>query len=254
MTTPPRKVLVVDDNVINQKVVVQMLKRSDILPDVALDGSAALQMVKQQRYDLIFMDIQMPVMDGLEATRAIREYEAGRFRTPIIAVTANAMQGDRERCLESGMDDYLTKPVMLQQIQQALERWMQKESANDSEEKQKESTGAEPVIDPKRIEQIIDVGDNDLLKELLSIYLEDLDQFVADIRSAVTEQNYQRMYECSHKLKGASSNLGIESLARSCAELEQMSKAGDTDAVTFKFSQLQELISRVRAHITAEYF
>jgi CheY-like chemotaxis protein len=117
------RVLVAEDNLINQKVTVHLLKKMGCLADVVGDGAAALEALRLARYDLVFMDCQMPVMDGYAATGKIRSLEGEARTTPIIAMTANAMEGDRERCLAAGMDDYVSKPVSSDEIRRVLGRW-----------------------------------------------------------------------------------------------------------------------------------
>jgi protein-histidine pros-kinase len=121
---PTIRVLLAEDNPVNQLVAVRMLERMNCRIDVAHDGKEAVEMSGKFPYDMVFMDVQMPNMDGLEATRAIRARERSDEggRVHIVAMTANAMQGDREQCIESGMDDYLTKPVTPDALRQALER------------------------------------------------------------------------------------------------------------------------------------
>lgn len=251
MSLQPKKILVVDDNIINQKVVVKMLQRSNCETDVAFDGKEAVAAVQKNRYALIFMDVQMPNMDGLEATRTIRALEGTTLRTPIVAVTANAMPEDRQRCLDSGMDDYLTKPVMQHQIESMMEKWISNGSTHDGT-----SAAAEEqlVIDPKRIDQIVDIGDNELLLELLTIYREDIDQYVTDISEALTRGDFQQIYESTHKLKGSSANLGIETMTQNCIMLEQSAKDKDLVKVTEQFSAIRTLIDKVRTHIVGTYF
>jgi len=118
-------VLLVEDNMVNRKLAILILERMGCLVDVAVNGEEGVEKFRQGRYVAIFMDCQMPVMDGYEATRAIRNLEAGGRRTPIIAVTANAMKGDREKCLDCGMDDYIPKPLKPNDLQSAVNRWCQ---------------------------------------------------------------------------------------------------------------------------------
>lgn len=119
----PLRILVVEDNLLNQKLVVLLLARMGYKARVANNGRIAYELAKRETFDIIFMDVQMPIMDGFEATQAIL-LENSKNRAPrIIAITANVMQGDRERCLQSGMVDYLAKPVKIHQIQEMLERW-----------------------------------------------------------------------------------------------------------------------------------
>src|SRR5207237_592856 len=130
------RVLVAEDNAVNQRVAQRMLEKLGCRVDLAANGSEALQMLQILPYDLVFMDCQMPELDGYEATREIRTREAaigGGTRTPVIAMTANTMRGDRERCLEAGMDDYVPKPVRLEDLRAALDRWRSRPDAPSPE-------------------------------------------------------------------------------------------------------------------------
>jgi len=120
---PAARILLAEDDAVNQIVVAAMLKKMGCVVDVVNDGSAAREAAAHERYDLIFMDCHMPGMDGFEATRRIRHDAAGSAQTPIVALTADALAGDRERCLDSGMDDYMTKPVSAAQLAAAVQRW-----------------------------------------------------------------------------------------------------------------------------------
>jgi len=118
------RILLVEDNLVNQRVAMAVLKKLGLTPDLASNGLEACAAAASQTYDLILMDCQMPEMDGFQATRLIRERAAGSRRVPILAMTANAMHGDRERCLEAGMDDYLAKPIAILDLKDALLRWL----------------------------------------------------------------------------------------------------------------------------------
>jgi CheY-like chemotaxis protein len=123
------RVLLTEDNLVNQKVMVRTLEKLGCSVDIANDGSEAVDATRNNTYDIVFMDCEMPVMDGYQATRAIREFEAEGPRTPIVALTANVMNGNKEKCLEAGMDDHVIKPVKRQVLLDVLEKWIQREGA-----------------------------------------------------------------------------------------------------------------------------
>ncbi len=247
----PLNVLVVDDNVINQKVAVKMLQRLKLQPDVVDDGLQAVHAVKSKQYDLVLMDVQMPVMDGLEATRAIRAFEEGKTHTIIVAVTANAIQGDKERCLQSGMDDYLPKPIKQQDIELMITKWISA-SSTAKEIMTKNSVPAE-LIDPVRIEQIMEIGDESLLTELFALYLGDINQYPSEILSGLQEGNFRSIYENSHKLKGSSANIGVETIRQACIKMEECANSEDPALVRAHLTVMKELIERISLHIRTKY-
>ena len=123
--TPSIHILIVEDNAINQKVIFNLLQRLGYQSDITQNGQEALEATQNRTYDLVFMDVQMPIMDGYEATKRIREDNARYSNIPIIAMTANAMRGDRETCLAAGMDDYISKPIKKQELESLLDNWLQ---------------------------------------------------------------------------------------------------------------------------------
>jgi CheY-like chemotaxis protein len=123
-------ILLAEDNPVNQKITQKLLEKCGFEVEVAANGREAVEAIQKRRFDLILMDCQMPVMDGYEATQVIRKIEGGGRRTPIVAITAHAMVGDREKCLEAGMDDYLSKPVNLAKLQQTVNQWLSAPAAS----------------------------------------------------------------------------------------------------------------------------
>jgi len=249
----PISILVVEDNVINQKVVCKMLERLQISAVVAVNGKTAVQMYSDHRFELVFMDIQMPEMDGLEATKAIRALQTSEQRPVIIALTANAMLGDRERCLQAGMDDYLAKPIKQQDIESVIAKWFPAVVSPEQGSPPSGQKTAEMMIDPKRIDQIKEIGENELLQELLTLYLDDLDQFTLCVAAAATVHNHRQIYECSHKLKGSSANLGIESIREACKTMETFAHQNDDAGISDHFIHMQRLMDEVKTYITRTY-
>lgn len=244
----PLSVLVVEDNVINQKVVVRMLERLGMTPVVAVNGLEAVAATAAQPFRLILMDVQMPEMDGLEATKVIRQQEVGKKRSTIIALTANAMAGDRERCIGAGMDDYLAKPIKQQDLESTLLKWFP-DLVLPGSDAVPVPPAPKHIIDPKRLDQIREIGDAGLIKELLTLYLQDLDQYTEEIHAAIASRNFQRIYESSHKLKGSSANLGIEAIRSGCITMEAYAKAEDLQSVESHFSGMNQQMNEIRDYI-----
>ncbi|HAN03791.1 MAG TPA: hypothetical protein DCQ25_00735 [Elusimicrobia bacterium] len=207
------RVLVAEDNVVNQKVALRQLERLGYAADVAANGLEAVAAVKRQHYDLILMDCQMPEMDGFQATAEIRRLEADGRRTPIVAMTANALQGDREKCLEAGMDAYIPKPVRLEVMAETLKRW---DSRLDSF-----------VI--AELKDLAGPDDKAFMTELAGTYLKDLPGRLAAIRAAVAARDAEALRQAAHALKGSSGNIGAQRLQKVCLLLEEAGRAGSAE-------------------------
>ncbi len=246
-------VLVVEDNPVNQKVAVKMLEQLKIAPDLATNGIEAVEAVTKKPYDIVFMDVQMPLMDGLEATKKIREHEYGKLHTTIVAMTANALQGDRERCLQAGMDDYLSKPIKQKDLLTMIERWTSVKSIDDGVTQPKQESGTGEMIDDARIKEIQDLGDESLVKELMGIYLNDSTQSLNDIESALASNDVNLLRESSHKLKGSSANLGIKQVHRISAEIENLARANDLFTAKKLSASLFDQFEKVKQHIQLTY-
>lgn len=215
------RILLAEDNVMNQKIALLFLEKLGLRADVAADGEEALRAVERQSYDVVLMDVQMPRMDGLEATRAIRSTIPAARRPRIIAMTAHVLAGDRERCLEAGMDDYLNKPLDLAALAAALEGATARDGASAA------GAAGPAVLDPARFSALREISPPDLLGELIRSLAKDTADGIAAMRSAVREGDPKRLERAAHSLKSSCGNLGGERAARVCQHIESRGKSGD---------------------------
>ena len=229
----PLRFLVVDDNAINQKVAVRILQQMGYQPDVAGNGREALDMLDRQPFDFIFMDVMMPEMDGLEATRLLRKrqmiggYKNYQSRIIIVAMTAHAMQGDREKCIAAGMDDYLAKPVRPKDVRDMVERWGGKimQEAKAFSAAPAVSASAEPPVDMDRMTDLTD-GNADSLRELVEMFLKQTHKQFAQIEAAIREGKADDVRRVAHSCAGASATLGMTHLVPKLRELEKLGASG----------------------------
>jgi signal transduction histidine kinase/HPt (histidine-containing phosphotransfer) domain-containing protein len=252
----PLQILLVDDNLINQKVAVRMLQQLGYAPEVAGNGREALDALDRRPFDFIFMDVMMPELDGLEATRLIRKRQMGgdllnyQSRIIIVAMTAHAMQGDREKCLAAGMDDYLAKPVRPKDVREMVERWGGKvmPEARPATPAAVENPGAEPAIDMDRMTDLTD-GNIDSLRELVEMYLTQTHKQFAQMQAAIREGNADALRRVAHSCAGASATLGMTHLVPKLRELEKLGGSGALtgaaqicDSAFHKFGRIQEFL------------
>ena len=250
------QVLLVEDNPVNLGVVHKALSKIGLECETAADGSEAMARFRQQRFDLIFMDCQMPVMDGYEATRQIRRLEMaeGRVPTPIIAMTANAMAGDREKCLAEGMDDYLAKPVGLEQLRERASHWLasapklpqQRGSESPAAVEQEEEQEDMRVLDQEVLRELREIMDDDYLS-LLRTYLKNAPQLLEQARAAITRSDLVAMVLPVHSLKSSSANVGAMHLSELAREAERAARAGDLDEAEAAFGAVDLAFSRAEA-------
>ncbi|HWV16875.1 MAG TPA: response regulator [Cellvibrio sp.] len=220
------RVLLAEDNPVNQEVAIAMLQRIGLHYKVAANGRQALDLLRDDSFDLILMDCQMPVMDGFEATAKIREAEAevGLIKQPIIALTANAIVGDREMCLAKGMDDYLSKPFSIEQLHEILLRWLpRREQHNGLVSNPASVPGLD--IDKKVIEQLKVLGDG-LLERVIQLFYETSPGLLITLQDALDSGNADLLYKTAHSLKNSSANLGITELTERCRDVETRARQG----------------------------
>ncbi|WP_375748759.1 ATP-binding protein [Vibrio sp. HN007] len=254
----PYKILLVEDNEVNQEVATIMLESMGLQVDAAINGREAISKLKQGVYDLVLMDIQMPVMDGLDATRAIRAQEEALNANslPVIALTANAMEGDMERCLEAGMDSYLSKPFSRTQLLDVIRgklatprEYPQLTSHHIEEQEGQESDKDTPVVDPSVLQAINDIHPSDsghLIDKVIDMFLTSLDNAISTFSEY---DDYENLRFAAHSLKSSSANVGALTLSELSRKLEVAAKDQDSDQA----SELIQFISNESTSVK-QYF
>ena len=232
--TPQRKakILLVEDNVVNQRLALKVLQRSGHEVSAVSNGRLACEAVDHAKFDLILMDVQMPEMDGYEATAAIRARQGTMTHTPIVAMTAHAMAGDREKCLHAGMDDYITKPLKLEQLKAVIEQWAFQQS-------EPEKIQAKDPIDLPALLRTT-AGDEEFMRELIELFLADAPQRMTQLQAAVESGAADDITSAAHNLKGSSGNLSAPGLQEVFAQLEKQGATGELTEVRELF-QIAEL-------------
>jgi CheY-like chemotaxis protein/HPt (histidine-containing phosphotransfer) domain-containing protein len=268
----PLKILVTDDNIINQKVAMRLLQQLGYEPSIASSGFEALAALEKSTFDLVFMDVQMPGMDGLEATRRIRETErlTGRPTVRIIAMTANAMMGDRDKCLNAGMDDYLAKPVRPEALRAALEKWGHRQSEQSATATPpalaNATTNSSPVGSPTNImttasagpavsdSELIDYerllefsgGSRTSLIEITDLFLNQTAEQLKNLETAIEKNDAASVTRISHSSAGAAGVCGIMAMEVRLRQIEHMSKNGRVAPAASVLAELKALFERTK--------
>ncbi|MGB3206650.1 MAG: GAF domain-containing protein, partial [Crinalium sp.] len=255
----PLRILVAEDNRVNQDVALHLLQAIGYRADIVSNGLEVLEALQNRPYDVVLMDVQMPEMDGLSATRQICSQWDSESRPWIIAMTANAMQGDKEECLAAGMNDYISKPIRIEELIQALSKFQPKNLVlTDEPQKsvvynQQPSQLTSPTSSPKddsqnpidakiwaSLQQMLGVGAKEVLGKIINTYLEEAPRLLSEMNAAIAEENPAALVLASHSLRSASANLGAIKLSKLCQELELMGRGGTTVGA-------QEIILKVEA-------
>jgi CheY-like chemotaxis protein len=258
------RILLAEDHLVNQKVALMMLERMGYRADVAANGLEVLQALHRQPYDVILMDVQMPEMDGLEASRQIC-WQWQKARPHIIAMTANAMRGDREDCIAAGMDDYISKPVQIAELEAALRKCepLQLDSSARFELPVSPSHAlvndpiAEinmiPVLDLQIFQALLKMvgGKQAALAALIDCYLTESPQLVQAIIDASQNADAATLRQAAHSLKSSSASLGATRLAQLCIELENCGREGNLTNVATQATRLQAEFDLVRDALQA---
>ena len=256
---PGAKVLLAEDNLTNQKVAFGLLKKFGIEPLVVQNGQEAVQASQMDNFDLIFMDCQMPVMDGLLATATIRELEQGKQRHPIIAMTAHALTGDREKCLASGMDDYLSKPLSIKELAAVLIKWLGKTEQNGTDpdllkglSAQAEQAKTAIVLDRRDLLARL-MNDEELAREVLAAFIIDMPDKIAALQAAVRDGDTVQIKNQGHTVKGAARNISAQALQETAWQIEMAGREGQISNASALLpllsEQFQALAKEIREFI-----
>ena len=245
------RILVAEDNVVNQKVALRILQKLGYRADAVANGQEAVTALETIPYDLVLMDVQMPDMNGFEATRLIRDPESRVLRhdIPIIAMTAHALKGDREKCLEAGMNDYLSKPVTALALNEILEKSLATESSATLITPESDPRHAKPV----HIQRIQAIADGDLAfeQDLIESYVSQTEQHLKALESSVHEGNEEEVEHWAHTIKGSSANAGAKGMQEIAHRIEQFRTGEDPAQGLELLSELRSEFERVRRYFKA---
>jgi two-component system sensor histidine kinase/response regulator len=263
------RILLAEDNITNQKVALSTLKKFGYTADVVRNGKEAVEAFKKIPYDIILMDCQMPGMDGYEATDKIRKLEkklkdgsvdcsdsnlesaAGSKRVPIIAMTAHALKGDREKCLNAGMDDYIAKPIHPKKLCDGIERWLNEPETAHEAEIVKESLSKDDIFDKNSFLDRL-LGDEDLAKEIIKGFIEDSLRQIGILKEAFDNRNPHVIHRQAHSLKGAAANISATALKELSNQIEMAGETGDLIKAASLIPKLDEQFEILKKRLTIE--
>jgi CheY-like chemotaxis protein len=257
----PLRILIVEDNEINRRILKNMLDKLGYQTDAAINGHIAVQLAAEKKYDVILMDIQMPVMDGVEAAQRILAACSGKERPYIITVTAHAMEGDREHYLAAGMNEYVSKPVTMNRLVEVL---YQAVNYHDQLLSSPGPTSSSLIVDDKEVAteptdiptnpidlvelaQLVGENTDEFLQIMSPIFLEDTKNILQKLAAAVQGQDSPEIRHAAHTLKGSSASMGMTRLSQLCRDLEMMAKEDHLAEAAPKLEQIQVECTRVEA-------
>lgn len=242
------RILVVEDNEINRKVFVQLLNMKGLSCDVAINGEEAVRACAQKNYDLVFMDCQMPVMDGYEATRQIRRAEGDKKHTVIVAMTAYAMKGDAEKCLEAGMDAYLSKPINHDQVAEILQKYGKIEIDGNNRIESKNYF-------PETVKALMNELDFDreTCEEILDLFCEQTDMLIKEIKANIQAGNLKELTVLLHRLKGSAGNARVKEIAYYALKAEEAVRENNFETLESMVDNIEKTLDILRNKETGEY-
>ncbi len=233
------RVLVVEDDAVSQQVALGQLEELGYQADAVADGQEALEALARQRYDLVLMDCQMPRLDGYETTRRLRQRETDGERVPVVAITAHAMDGDREKCLAAGMDDYITKPYREEILSEVLSNWLAVENLEESPAARATGRETSSVLDLSRFNALAQAIGHEKCYQAANLFLSESRAHLETLWRELEAGDPRVLLDAAHTLKGGAANLGAFRLSRMSDELEQLTRNGDRAQATLLLTEIE---------------
>jgi CheY-like chemotaxis protein len=237
--------LLAEDNIVNQKVAARQLQKFGYRCDAVANGCEALEALGRVPYDLVLMDCQMPEMDGYEATTEIRRREGVTKHTPVVAMTAHALEGDREKCIAAGMDDYITKPVRPEALKDVLDRFLGNAIAEITVTK---SPAASSPVDMERLRDALG-DDSEGVSEILTLYLDEMSKSLDRMETAVESSDHDEIESIAHNSSGTSANCGMTAVVASLRELETAGRTRDLTGAAGAVAEAKREFQRVHTYL-----
>jgi CheY-like chemotaxis protein len=239
----PLKVLLAEDNFVNQKLALALLARRNAEVTLASNGREAVERWSEDRFDLILMDIQMPDVDGLEATRMIRSREVAGERTPIVALTARAMTGDREECIAAGMDSYLSKPIRSTDLMEIIDGIVH---ASNPPAESVDADAEAPAFDLEKLREIVS-GDDSLVAELMAMFAAEAPMYVEAICKAHAQRDRQTLRDAAHTLKGSANAITAREVGHAAERIEVAARTASLESILPAIADLQLALAQLEA-------
>jgi CheY-like chemotaxis protein/HPt (histidine-containing phosphotransfer) domain-containing protein len=239
------KILLAEDNFINQKVALRIMSEAGYKADAVMNGLQAVKAAEDNRYDVILMDVQMPEMDGMTATKRIRELKSENGNVPIIAITAHALMGDKEKCIEAGMDDYLSKPIRSEVLIQKIDKWLKVQVDTKEAEDKSKSLDKDVIFDFAHLEKM-SAGDKEFEADLIETYLGDVVNRFQTLEAAIEESVSTKVINEAHTIKGASYSVGAKKVGDEAYGIELSGKLNDFKSALERLPKLKKAIEETK--------
>jgi PAS domain S-box-containing protein len=239
------KILLAEDNFINQKVCLRMLNEAGFKTDAVVNGFEAVDAVKKNNYHLVLMDVQMPECDGFTATKMIRKLGSHYEKLPIFAITAHALMGDKEKCIEAGMNDYISKPIISDNLIMMMDKWLNLNTTSATPQTNKSNYKMEDIFDFDHLQKM-SIGSLEFQKDLVATFIEDIDKRFEIIESHFNAGNLEKLVNEAHTIKGSSLSVGANLVGRDALELEMRGKEKDIDSIPVKLLNLKKSIIKTK--------